>query len=436
MSEISKKILLDEELKKQYEITIKSSFINSQIDKEAEIKQKTYKINGFRPGKVPLNVIKTREGNVLYLNISEKTINKEIFDMVDNEKLELSSDPKVEIKQMKVNEDIIFNVVYNLLPNIPEINLKDIKIDNYNIRVTEQEINESINKILNNFKKFNKIDQSASIGDAVKINFIGTIDGEEFPGGKSENYQLELGSHSFIDNFEEQLVGRKAGDKILVKVKFPFDYHSSKLANKNAEFNVEILEVLESQKEELTDEFCLKNFGVDDVIKFRDLVEQELKKSYDQASKNKIKNILFDKIYNIYNFSVPSDLIEEQFKITLQNKEKDNLNKKIEKKIDENAIRIEAEKTIKISLILSDIGKKANIQVSDNDISNAIMKNAMQMKGHEKMFIDFYRNNSKALESLKLQTLEEKIIDYLIENISKNNIDITLEEFENLSKKN
>lgn len=431
----TRKILSNEELAKQYEITIASNEITSKVDEEAEKRQKTYVMDGFRAGKVPVEVIKKREGTALFFTVAENLINSEIFKIIDEEKLELSCEPKVEMKNFKENEDVTFTVLYNLLPTIPSFDLKNVKVDSYNIEVQPNEIEESVEKIMSNFKKWTKVDREAKMGDAVKIDFEGKINGEKFAGGEGKDFQLELGSKSFIDNFEEQLVGKKAGDKVLVKVKFPEDYHSSAVAGKQAEFDVVINEVLEASKEELTNELTMKNFGIETVEKFKELVQKELENSYKTVSKNKIKEVLFDKLMDLVDFTLPENLVQEQFEALKTRQEKENNKDKKEEKIDEDKIQEEAKKAVKLGLLLANIGKMAQVSVSENEVNSAIMQNAMRMKGYEQMMIDFYKKNKQAVAALKEELMEEKIIDYIIENITKNEIKTTFKDFEAKFKK-
>lgn len=432
--DIEKKLVENNELKKIYNIILPVELINSKINDEAKKMQQNYKLDGFRVGKVPIDLIKKKETEPLFFRTSDNLINKLIFDIVDENKYELALQPKVDIKIMENNKDIEFTVIYELLPNIPDIDFKKIKLDQYKINIGDEEINESINKILSTYKKWIKKEGKAEIGNSVKINFLGKINGEEFAGGKGEDYQLELGSHSFIDNFEEQLVGKKIDDEILVNVTFPDNYHQSSLAGKPATFEVKILEVLQSENNELNDEFVKSTFNIENVEKFKEVITKELEKTYNILSKNKIKSKLFKELENTFDFAVPEGILNEQFEQLKKDAEKSNLNNNKKEDINEEALKKEANNMIKIGLILSKIGKEKGIVVSDNEITEEIMKNAMSMPGYEKMFIDFYKKNKQAVENLKGQILEDKVLDYIINNIDKNEISINIKEFEKLTE--
>jgi trigger factor len=430
--EIKKTLVTDEELTKIYEINIGVDLVNRKVDENAQKRQKTYKMDGFRPGKVPLNVIKKREGTALFFSIAEELINTEIFAIVDENKYELASNPDIKIKTMDLNKDISLDVEYILLPQIPDLDLKTIGVKEYNIRIDETEVEKSIERILKNFKDWSDKDDIIVVGDTAKINFLGKINGEAFDGGKGEDYPLEIGSHSFIDNFEDQLVGKRAGDKVLVSVKFPDNYHSTKLAGKQAEFDVEITKVLSPKEPILDDDFTMKNFGVETVEDMKEVIRKDIAANNSTLSKNKVRNDLVEQLSKILKFNIPKKLIETRFQEMLKSTKEKNLRSKKEEEIDENKLREEAEDAVRLGLFLSEICKEQNITVSKNEVDSAIIKNAMMMKGYEQFYIDFYKKNSKMTDALRAELLENKIIDYIIENSSREIIDISLEDFNKL----
>ena len=433
MSEsIKTKLLKDDTLEKQYEVEIQATFISSKIDEEILKLQKTYKMDGFRVGKVPVETIKKREAIGLFLRIAEDTMNEEIFKIAEEKKYQMASRPDVDIKQFQENKDVIFLVTYTLLPEIENIDLKDIKVDSYKIPVLDTDVENALQNIMKNFIKWEKVEREAKMGDSVKINFDGSIDGESFAGGKAEDFQLQLGSKSFIDNFEEQLVGKKANDDVVVKVKFPDDYHSSAVAGKNAEFKVKVLEVLESKNEDMTDEFVFKNFGIENAEKFKEEIRKELVEGNSRAVKNKIKDRIFDALLNKVSFPLPEKIVNQQFEELKKQQQQQNEKDKKTEEIDEKKIREDAEKAVKLGLVLSSVGKNANITVSENEVNSAIMKSAMSMRGYEQMVVDFYKKNKQAVENLRENLLEDKIVNYIIDNVSKNEKEITAEEFRNL----
>ena len=308
--EIKKTLITDEELKKEYNITIPSEIIVLKADEEIAELQKTYKMNGFRPGKVPVNIIKEKEWTYVFSKACENAINDIVYNIIEENKYDLSYKPSISIKTMEDNKDVEFSVVYELLPNIDNIKLEDITIDKYEANITDKDIDKSIKNILSSYKNWEKKDDTAKLGDSVKINFVGTINGEEFEGGKAEDYQLELGSHSFIDNFEDQIVGKKAGDKIDVNVTFPDNYHKSSLAGKPALFKVVIKAIKTKEVPELDDEFASDVSDFDTLDEYKEDLKKTILEKKEKAAKTAKENALVDKVIENAQMDIPEPMIE------------------------------------------------------------------------------------------------------------------------------
>lgn len=431
---IKKNIINDSELKKEFDVILPVEIITTSIDEKAKDIQQRYKLDGFRPGKVPLDLIKKREKEELFYRGVEELINNTASDIAEEYNYELVLQPKVDIKVMDEDKDVNFIVTYELMPEIPVTKLDEIKVDEYNIVIGDENINESVNKILKDNKKWVKKEAEAELNDSVRIDFLGKIDGEEFSGGKCDDYQLELGSHSFIDTFEDQLVGKKEGDEVVVNVVFPDNYHKTSLAGKPAVFEVKVLEVLKPEEAVLDDNFAKTNFNVDTVDEFKEIIKKELENTFSKLSKDDLKSKIIKEIEN-FEFSVPEGILEERFSSIKSNKEKENLRKGSKEELNEDELKKEAEKAARIGLMLTKIAQREKIEVTDNEITEQIMKSAMTMPGYEKVIVDFYRKNRQALESLKNQILEDKILDYLAEKVAKNTISISVEDFEKIINK-
>ncbi len=234
MSEIQIKNTLSKKLKREYEITIPFSKIDQKIDERVSILQKNYKMKGFRNGQVPLNIIKQKHAASIMAEESEKIINETSQNIVKKDDIKLATTPKVNVSIFELNKDLSYKLEMEIFPEVPKIDISKLKLNKKEAKVSEDEINQAKDNILARYKKWNKQEDSykSKKGDAVNINYVGKIDGKEFDGGKADNHQLELGSKSFIDNFEDQLIGKKAGDNVEVKVKFPKEYHNAEFAGK------------------------------------------------------------------------------------------------------------------------------------------------------------------------------------------------------------
>lgn len=431
---IVKKLISDGELKKEFDVILPIDMVKSSLDEEATKIQKNYRLDGFRPGKVPVDVIKSREKENLFYRVCENLINDTTFNISEENKYELALQPKVDIKVLEEDKDINFVATFEIMPKIPVNDYKNIKLDFYKVSIGDDDVEKSTKKILDGHKNWTKKDGSAELKDSVKIDFVGKIDGVEFDGGKGENYQLELGSHSFIDNFEDQLVGKKAGDEVSVKVNFPDNYHRSALAGKPAVFEVKINEVLSPEPAVLNDEFVNKYFGASNAEEFRNILRKELENTYTNLSRDKLKDGIIKYIEDKIIFPVPEGILNERFDRFKTEEEKANLKNGNKEAINEEKIKKDAENASRVGMFLSKLGKDENINITEEEITEEIMKSASSMVGYEKMIIDFYKKNRQALENLKNQLLEEKILNFIVDNIEKNEIDISVDEFENIIK--
>lgn len=426
--EVIKRLVEDTNLKKVFDVTIPLPIIDMLVDKRAEEKQKSYRLDGFRVGKAPIEEIKKREAVNLFYSVSDTLINDTINDIVEQNKYKLASQANVDFKQFAVDKNIEIQVTFELIPTIPEIKLNEINIDYYKANVTDEDINRTLDRIVSTYKNWTVKDGVAESGNMTKINFTGYVDGKEFNGGKGENYNLQLGSNTFIGGFEEQLIGSKAGDKVKVKVKFPDTYHSINLAGKDAEFDVEVIEVSEASQVELTDEFIKNTFNVDGLETLKENIKTELLNTYTNISKTKVKNDLVVKLGDSVDFEVPEKALQEKINILTEFKKQD----KIDVESIQEDIKKEAIRSLKCGYIFADLAEKNDITVTDSDITEAIMKEAQSMVGNEKLVIDFYRNNTRALEGLRIKTLESKVVDFVIDNVNRNEITISVEEFNKL----
>ena len=310
----------DKKLKKEYKVTIPYAMIDEKVDSYIDKVRPTYNLKGFRKGQVPANVIKEKYGKSMLAEESDKFINETIKDLVKDNDLKLALSPKVDVEDFEKvandNSDIKVNVTFELYPEVPEVNLSKLKIVKREAEINQKDVDEALDKLLKFYRKWDKQEDSykAKKGDSVNIDYVGKIDKEEFEGGSAKGYQLELGSKNFIDNFEDQLVGKKAGDEAKIKVKFPKDYHSNKFAGKAAEFEVKVHEVLTAQAPEINDEFVKSNFGMDNKDKLEEAVKKQVEGNYEGMSKNLFKKELFDFFDKKYDFDLPEGLVEEQLK--------------------------------------------------------------------------------------------------------------------------
>ena len=434
---------MDKKLKKEYEIIVPYILVETKINDSAVEIRKTLNLKGFRKGQVPLEVIKQKYGKSLMVEESDKIVSEEIKKIVKDKNLKIAMQPKVDLKIFEEGKDLQIAASFEIFPEIPEVNLDKIKIEKREIEITPSDVDEGIDKLLKFYRKFDKQagDYKAKIGDTVNIDYVGKIDKEEFTGGSAKNHQLELGSKSFIDDFEEQLVGAKKGDEIKVKVKFPKEYHNEKFSGKKAEFDVKINEVLSPQKLEINDELIKNNFGLENKTKLEEEIKKQISGNYQALSRDMFKKELFDFLNKKYDFDLPNGLVEEQL-TGLWKEVEDEISANPEKFKNEkekekakNEKRKIAERMIRCGIILNDLATKNKVEVTNDDINKELGKVLQKFAGQEKTIIDYYQKNPNAISQLKGSIIEEKTVDFIIEKANIEKKQISMKDFDKLWKK-
>ena len=433
------KNILDKKLKKDYQVVVPYPLINERIDAEVLNIRKNYKMKGFRNGQVPLEIIKQKYEGSIMADEAQKIINEVSQKIIKENDLKLALAPQIKVEVFELKKDLSYSVSMELFPIVPEIELEKLKLVKREVEIVKKDVDEAITKIIGNYKEWDKQEDSykAKKSDSVNINYVGKIDDKEFDGGTAKDKQLELGSKSFIDDFEDQLIGKKAGDEVKVKVKFPKEYHSPEFAGKKAVFDVKINSVLKAKELKLDNEFVKEKFGVEDLSKFEEEIKKQIAIGYEASSINLFKKDLFEILNKKYDFELPEGLIEEQFKAIwaeIEEEIKKNpekfKNEKEEKKAKSEKREL-AEKMIRSGIILSNISQKNKITISNQDLIDEINKKASQFPGQEQMVAQYYQKNPQAVQEIRGFLLEEKVVDFIIGN---SNVEIKNISFKDLEK--
>lgn len=432
--------LKSEGLNKQYKVTVPAADFEAQVNDKIKQIAKTAKLPGFRAGKAPLEMLKKKYHDSVVGEVLDEAIRKATEELIKDKKLRPATQPSVKILSFENGKDLEFEVS---LEDLPEIKLKDFKniaLDKYMAEVPAEEVEKALGYLAQSRKETAKADgKKAARGDVVMIDFVGSVDGVEFQGGKGANYPLELGSGSFIPGFEDQLLDSVAGDKVDVKVKFPENYHAKDLAGKDAVFAVEVKEVREPKAVEINDEFA-KSLGEENLDKLKEAIANRIKGDYESASRMKIKRQLLDILDKEYSFDVPQSLVDAEFKAIVDQYEqakKYNQLDESEKAKSEDELKKEykeiALRRVKLGLLLSEIGQEAKVTIKPEDINAAIMNEAKKYPGQEKMVFDYYLKNKQAVEALKAPVFEEKIVDHIIANSNVTDKIVSVEELYNFN---
>ena len=363
-----------------YSVTVPAADIAKEQEAELQRVGGKVKIPGFRPGKVPMNVLKTKYGKDVMGDVLQNAINDAARKVVAEKKLRPALQPDVQITSFEEGADLVFDMSFEVFPEIPAIDYDKITVDELTVEVPQSEVDASLDRLAKSRQHPHKKDGAAVLGDVVKIDFLGKKDGVPFDGGKGEGFQLELGSGQFIPGFEEQLVGASAGDTREVKVTFPEQSHSKSLAGAAATFDVTVHEVSYLHKPELTDDFA-KSLGFDELSKLVDAVKEQLGAEFKNASRNKAKKQLFDVLDETLKYDVPKNMLKlESESIMKQVDEAKKAGDPDLKDKSDDEIKAEyeeiARRRVKLGILLSEIGRSNNIQITREEVSAAVMNQA------------------------------------------------------------
>lgn len=429
--EVAIKNTQDKKLKKDYHVTVPFAMVDGRVNEYINKIRGTFSLKGFRKGQVPLDVIKEKYGKSIIAEEADKIISETLRKIVDENKFKLALSPKIDIKTFENDKDIEFTAAIELYPQLPDVELNKIKLTKREPEIEGSDVDEALNKMLKFYRKWNKQDAGykAKMGDSVNIDYVGKMDKVEFEGGSAKGYQLELGSNSFIDDFEKQLIGKKASEEVRVKVKFPKEYHKAEFSGKAAEFDVKINEVLVGEMPEVNDEFVKNNFGMENKEKLLEAVKKQLADSYENMSRTLFKKELFDFLNKKYDFELPAGLVEEQLTQLMKDAELENKSEKELEKAKEKK-RDLAERMIRCGMILSELAQKNKIEITNDDINKEFSKIMMRFPGQEKAVMEYYQKNQGAVQQLRGSILEEKAIDLILEKSALDKKKLDLKEFD------
>ena len=416
-------------LSKDLKVLIDKETMNSYVDDKYEEIKGTVNLKGFRPGKVPKEVLKRQFGKAVFGEVLDKVLKETSTKALEENKIKPAGQPKLDLKTYGEGKELEYVLSITEFPKVDTKLLEGIKFDEYSVKIDESETDTRIKEIAKNQPNFKdtKPETKAKEGDLVAIDYNATVDGNEFKGSEGKNTQLTLGKDLFLKGFDKQLIGLKKDDEKIVEATLPENFPEKELINKKALFNCKILSIKQAEEVKIDDDFA-KNLGAKDLKDLKSLISKqindEFKNSLDQLSKNQI----LKEIEKIKIDELPQNLIEEEVKILSQGMSEDET-KKNKKSLEEKAkIRI------KTGLILNEFGEKNQIKVNETEIQNEVQKQLRMMPGQEKMVMDFYQKNPSAVASLRGTVYEEKILNLIKEKGKPNKKDISKSEAEKILK--
>jgi trigger factor len=399
------------------------TFVNNRLNKL----KKTAKLPGFRPGKVPVSLLRKQYGPSIMGEVLERTVNETSQKAMEERKLRPVIQPKIEIKEFKDGSNLEYTMALEVMPEIKPMDFSKIKLERMVVKADEEEINKALERLASAHKTSEPVTdlRKSKSGDITIIDFVGRVDGQEFPGGKAEDYSLELGTGSFIPGFEDQLIGAKVGDHVEVKVSFPKEYGAEELAGKDAVFDVDIKELRETTPGVIDDELA-KKIGLDDLETLKTNIRAEHENEFKNMARQRMKRLLLDELEENHEFEIPQTLADNEFEgIWTQFEEHRNQAKEqgsdedpSEGKSDDELkedFRGIAERRVRLGLLLAEIGRLNNIDISQEDLSRAMMSEAQRYQGEEQKVMEYFRNNPEAQQQLKAPLLEDKVVDFIFE---------------------
>ncbi len=416
-------------LKREFKVKIGAGELEKRVKARLDELKTQVNLKGFRPGKVPLNHLRKIYGRSVMAEVLEKTISENTQKVIADRKERPALEPDIAVTEDKDemekviagNADLAYTISFEVLPEIEITDLAKLKFEKLKVDVGEEEIEKGLKSIHEDAVTYARKDGKAEDGDQVTIDYTGKIDGKAFDGGSAEDAPVVLGKGQFIPGFEDGLAGVKAGDKKIIDCKFPDEYLAKKLAGKNAKFDVTVKQVAAPELAEIDDEFA-KKIGFETVAALREGLEAKLKEDFEAASRTKLKRSLLDRLDESHKFELPSSLIEREFESIWQqvNSELEKAGRSFEDEgTTEDKARKEyeklAERRVRLGLVLSEIGEKNAIKISDEEVSQALVERAQQFPGQEREVYEYYKKNPEALAELRVPIFENKVVDYVLE---------------------
>jgi trigger factor len=416
-------------LNKDLKVLIDKETMNSYMDEKYEEIKSTVNLKGFRPGKVPKEVLKRQFGKAVFGEVLDKVLKETSTKALEENKIKPAGQPKLDLKTYGEDKELEYVLSITELPKVDVKSIESIKFDQYSVKIDNTETDKRIKEIAKNQPNFKEAspETKSKEGDLVTLDYKATIDGKEFKGNEGKNTQLTLGKDLFLKGFDKQLIGVKKDDEKIVEAVLPENYPEKELVNKKAKFNCKILNVKNAEEVKINDDFA-KNLGAKDLNDLKTLISKQINDEYKNSLDQLSKNQILKEINKIKVDEIPENLIEEEIKIITQGMPDDDVKK------DKAKFTETAKTRIKTGLILNEFGEQNKIQVSEQEIQAEVQKQLRMMPGQEKMVMDFYQKNPSAVASLRGTVYEEKIINLIKEKAKPNKKEISKDEAEKILK--
>jgi trigger factor len=427
---------LSEGLKREYRVVVAAADMEAKVTDRLTDLAKEAQMPGFRPGKVPVKILRKTHGRRLLGEVLEQAVNEATTETLEKHELTPAMQPKIEVVSFDEGADLEYTIQVEVMPKFEPMDFAALTLERVVAEIGDGEIDERVKSLAGQFKEFTEAaeGQAAQDGDTVVIDFKGSVDGELFDGGTAEEHSLELGSNSFIPGFEEQLVGLKKGEEKTVAVTFPDGYQTDALAGKEAEFEVTVREV-KVPLPVAVDDALAEKLGLENLAALKDAVREQSEKDFAQVSRAKLKRTLLDALADGHDFEVPPSLVEAEFEQIWKQVEEDL--KRQEKTIadldkpEEEAkaeYRDIAVRRVRLGLLLSKVGQDNNLTVNQDEVNRAMAEHAQNFAGQEQQIFELYQSNPEMRAQLEAPIMEDKVVDFIIEMAQVNESKVSIEE--------
>jgi trigger factor len=421
----------NEGLKREFRVTLPATDLDARLTERLTEMKDRVRINGFRPGKVPVDHLKKVYGRAVMAETIEQMVRETNTKILTDRGLKLAMEPKITLPEdqgevenvISGKTDLSYTVAVEVVPQIVLADFKAIKLEKIVADVADLEVDEGVRRIAEQNRAYTARPESATAesGDRVVISFKGTVNGEAFEGGSGDDVPVKLGANVFLPGFEDQLLGIAAGESRTVNVTFPADYGAEKLAGQAASFDV-VAKAVEQPNELTIDDAFAASLGIDSLDRLRQAVKERIAQEYAGASRQKLKRELLDKLDVLHKFEAPPSLVEQEFtnvwNTVLADLKSQNRTFEQEGTTEEKAreeYRAIADRRVRLGLVLAEIGDKNNIKVNDDEVARSVMERARQYPGREREVWDYYQKNYNALASVRAPIFEEKVVDFIVE---------------------
>ncbi len=410
-------------LKRQFIVTLPAGDIDSQVDRRLRDMAGTIRLPGFRPGKVPMGLLKKRYGSAVLGEVLEKSVQDSSAQAIRERGLRPALQPKIEVTKFTEGADLEYTLAFETLPDIQPVDFGALEFERLKAEAGDTAVDEALERLRAQGKRTEPVSEArpTAAGDTLVVDYEGRVDGTPFEGGTGTDQQIELGSNRFIPGFEEQLIGLQPPAAKTFPIRFPDEYPVKTLAGRDAEFTVTAKELRQSVPVVLDDDFA-KQFGAPDLAALRQTIREQLEREYAGAARQKLKRQLLDKLAELHAFAVPDGMVEAEFDVIW--KQVEDARAKGAEDPDfagksEDEVKAEyrsiAERRVRLGLLLSEVGRLNNITVADDELRRAVVDQARRYPGHEREVIEFYRANRDAMDSLRAPLFEEKTVDFILE---------------------